>query len=141
MYGSCSYGLLWGSHTLYALKISDLAKFLPFKTKNLAIFFQNCLFWEFLTYDFQTWLWIFLSFGMELLWILTLSGEPIILCLVMREFHLVSQESLKSFFTGQALLCMFYHFISHPKEQCDIKWFYCKKNQNKYHMAINFRGS
>ena len=50
--------------------------------ENLVIFGQNWLFWEFLTYNFQTQLWIFLIFGMELLLILTLSGEPIILHLV-----------------------------------------------------------
>ena len=42
----------------------------------MAIFDQNCLFWEFLTYNFQTQLWIFLIFGMELLWTtLILSGN------------------------------------------------------------------
>ena len=50
--------------------------------KILPFFGQNWLFWEFLTSNFQTQTWIFLIFGMEILWILTLSGEPIILCLV-----------------------------------------------------------
>ena len=50
--------------------------------KIWPFFGQNWQFWEFLTYNFQMTLWIFLIFGMELLWILTLSGEPIILCLV-----------------------------------------------------------
>ena len=63
---------------LYLLENSDMARFGPFK----AIFGQNWQFWKFLTYNFQTQLWIFLIFGMELLWILTLFGEPIILCLV-----------------------------------------------------------
>ena len=40
---------------------SDMAKFGPFK----AIFGQNWQFLEFLTYNFQTQLWIFLIFGME----------------------------------------------------------------------------
>ena len=145
-YGSCSYGLLWENHTLYAGKIliwrnlvhlrpffgqnwqfwefltynfqtllwiflifgmevvlmvffekiisislenSDMAKFCPFKTKIWPFFGQNWLFWEFFTYNFQTLLWIFLIFGMELLWILTLSGEPIILCLVMQLPHIL----------------------------------------------------
>ena len=57
-------------------------KILAIQDENLAIFGQNWLFWEFFTYNFQTQLWIFLIFGIELLWILTLSGEPIILCLV-----------------------------------------------------------
>ena len=57
------------------LESSDLAKFWPFKTKICAFFGQNWLFWEFLTYNFPTQLWIFLIFGMELLWILTLSGN------------------------------------------------------------------
>ena len=64
------------------LENSDLAKLWPFKTDIWLFFGKNWLFWEFLTYSFQTQLWIFLIFGMELLWILTLSGEPIILCLV-----------------------------------------------------------
>ena len=59
-----------------------LAKLWPFKTKIWPFFGKNWLFWEFLWYNFQTQLWIFLIFCMELLWILTLSGEPIILCLV-----------------------------------------------------------
>ena len=68
--------------------------FLPYtpyrlKTKIWPFFGQNWLFWEFLTYNFQTQLWIFLIFGMELLWILTLSGEPIILCLVGMETTLM----------------------------------------------------
>ena len=71
------------------LEISDLARFWPFKTKIWPFFCKNWLYWEFLTYNFQTQLWIFLVFGMELLWILTLSGEPIILFLVGIETTLV----------------------------------------------------
>ena len=37
--------------------------------QNLAIFCQNWQFWEFLTYNFQTPLWIFLIFGMEVVFI------------------------------------------------------------------------
>ena len=44
---------------------SDMAKFWPFKTKIWPFFGQNWQFWEFLTYNFQTPLWIFLIFGME----------------------------------------------------------------------------
>ena len=69
------------------LENSDLAKLWPFKTKIWPFFGKNWLFWEFLTYDFQTQLWIILIFGMELLWISTLSGEPIILCLVGSKIH------------------------------------------------------
>ena len=68
------------------LENSDLAKLWPYKTKIWPFFGKNWLFWEFLTYNFQTQLWIFLIFVMELLWILTLSGEPIILCLVLIAF-------------------------------------------------------
>ena len=81
-YGSCSDGSLSENHTLYAGKIliwRNLVHLRPF-------FGQNWLFLEFLTYNFQTQTWIFLIFGMELLWIMTLSGEPIILCLVIGAF-------------------------------------------------------
>ena len=81
-YGSCSYNLLWGSLTLNALKISDFVRNFGHLSQKVGHFCQNCLFWVFLTYNFQTQPWIFLIFGMELLWILTLSGEQIILCLV-----------------------------------------------------------
>ena len=57
-------------------------KNLAFCGQNLAIFWPKLTVLEFLTYNFQTQLWILLIFGIELLWILTLSGEPIILCLV-----------------------------------------------------------
>ena len=76
---------LWSSlrkSNSICLENSDLAKLRPFKTKIWPFFGKNWLFWEFLTYNFQTQLWIFLIFGMELLWISTLSGELIILCLV-----------------------------------------------------------
>ena len=83
LYGSCSYGLLWGNHTLYSWKIlfcwnfghlrRKFGHFLP-KLTNLRV----------LTYNFQTQLWVFLTFGMEFLWILALSWEPIILYLVVR---------------------------------------------------------
>ena len=46
---------------LYMLENSDMAKFVLFK----AIFGQNWQFWEFFTYNFQTPLWIFLIFGIE----------------------------------------------------------------------------
>ena len=52
---------------------SDMVKFGPLK----AIFGQNWLFWEFLTYNFQTPLWIFLIFGMEV--VLMVFFEKIIL--------------------------------------------------------------
>ena len=71
------------------LENSDLVNLWPFKTKIWPFFGKNWLFWEFLTYNFQTQIWIFLIFGMELLWILTLSGEPIILCLVGMEVVLM----------------------------------------------------
>ena len=54
-YGRCSYGHLWENHTLYAGKIliwRNLVHIRPF-------FGQNWQFWEFLTYNFQTQLWIF----------------------------------------------------------------------------------
>ena len=66
----------------YTLENSDMAKFWPFKTKIWPFFGQNWLFWEFFTHNFQAQIWIFLILGMDLLWILTLSGEPITLCLV-----------------------------------------------------------
>ena len=44
---------------------SYMAKFWPFKTKFWPFFGQNWQFWEFLTYNFQTQLWIFLIFGMN----------------------------------------------------------------------------
>ena len=66
-----------------------MAKFWPFKTKFWPFFGQYWQFWEFLAYNFQTPQWIFLIFGMELLWILTLSGEPIILCLVIYYYHFI----------------------------------------------------
>ena len=44
---------------------SDMKEFLPFKTKIWPFFGENWQFWEFLTYNFQTPLWIFLIFGME----------------------------------------------------------------------------
>ena len=50
-----------------------MAKFGPFK----AIFGQNWQFWEFLTYNFQTRLWIFLIYGMEV--VLVVFFEEIIL--------------------------------------------------------------
>ena len=71
----------------------------------MAIFGKNWLFWEFLTYNFQTQLWIFLIFGIELLWILTLSGEPIILCLVLTLFI---------FFTNRWMNLKFWHQIFWP---------------------------
>ena len=37
--------------------------------QSLAIFGQNWQFWEVLTYNFQTPLWIFLIFGMEVVFI------------------------------------------------------------------------
>ena len=76
------------------LENSDLAKLWPFKTKIWPFFGKNWLFWEFLTYNFQTQLWIFLIFGTELLWISTLSGEPIILCLVLENWCWQSRKSL-----------------------------------------------
>ena len=54
-------------------KNSDMAKFGPFK----AIFGQNWQFWEFFTFNFQTPLWIFLIFGMEV--VLMVFFEKIIL--------------------------------------------------------------
>ena len=57
---------------------------------KMAIFLVKIdCFESFFTYNFQTQLWIFLIFGMEILWILFLSGEPIILCLVGIETILV----------------------------------------------------
>ena len=47
-----------------------------------AIFWPKLTVLRVLTYNFHTQLWIFLIFDMELLWIFTLSGEPIIPCLV-----------------------------------------------------------
>ena len=63
-YRSCSYGALWGNHTLYAWKIRIWQNF-GHKTKVWPFFGQNWLFWEFLTYNFQMPLWIFLIFGMK----------------------------------------------------------------------------
>ena len=140
-YGSCSYGLLWKNHTLYARKIligrifcHGIAEFCPFKAnfrvlgvwlpnatmnipnfsyescsygflsenhtlyagkililRNLAhlrpIFSQNWLFWEFLTYNYQTLLWIFLIFGMEVA--LTVLFEKIILYMLGNQSYYV----------------------------------------------------
>ena len=72
---------------------SDMAKFWPYKRKIWPVFGQNWLFWEFLTYNFQIPLWIFLIFGMELLWTLTLFGEPIILCLVISGLSALCQKT------------------------------------------------
>ena len=72
-YGNCCYGLLWENHTLYAGKIliwRNLVLLRPF-------FGQNWQFWEFLTYNFQNPLWIFLFFGMEV--VLMVLFEKIIL--------------------------------------------------------------
>ena len=44
---------------------SDMVECWPFKTKIWPFFCQNWQFWEFFTYNFQTPLWIFLIFGME----------------------------------------------------------------------------
>ena len=44
---------------------SDMAKFWPFKTRILATLCQNWQFWKLLASSFQTPLWIFLIFGME----------------------------------------------------------------------------
>ena len=86
---------LWSSfrksHSI-CWKNSDIAKFGP----------KNWLFWEFLTYNFSTQLRIFLIFGMELHWILTLSGEPIILCLVgMETTHVVFFEKIIVYMPGK----------------------------------------
>ena len=77
--------LIYGMEVVLVVYFEEIILYMPgkfwfgeilaIKDENLAIFGQNWLFWEFLTYNF-------LIFGMELLWILTLSGEPIILCLV-----------------------------------------------------------
>ena len=42
-----------------------MAEFGPFK----AIFGQNWQFWEFLSYNFQTRLWIFLIYGMDVVFV------------------------------------------------------------------------
>ena len=47
------------------LENSDLAKFWPLKTKIWPVFGQDWLLWEFFTYNFQTQLWILLSFGIK----------------------------------------------------------------------------
>ena len=54
-----------------------MANFCHFKTKSWPFFDQNWQFWEFLTYNFQTPLWIFLIFGIGI--VLMLSLEKIIL--------------------------------------------------------------
>ena len=51
------------------LENSDMASFWPFKAKIWPFSGQNWLFWEFLADNFQTRLWIFHIFGMELVWI------------------------------------------------------------------------
>ena len=56
---------LWKSYSI-CRENSDMAEFWPFKTKIWPFFGENWLFWEFLTYNFQTQLWIFLVFGMEI---------------------------------------------------------------------------
>ena len=75
--GNCSYGLLWKKTYSICRENSDMAKFWPFKTKIRPFFGQNWQFWEFLTFNFQTRLWIFLMFGMEV--VLMVLFEKIIL--------------------------------------------------------------
>ena len=77
-YGNYPCGFLWENHSVYAEKNSEMAKIWPFVAKIWPFFGQNWLFWVFWPI---TQLWIFLIFGLELLWISTLSGKPIILCL------------------------------------------------------------
>ena len=64
-YGSCSYGLLWKNHTLYAMKILVWQNFADFNTKIWPFSAKNWQFWEFLTCNIQTLLWIWLMFGTE----------------------------------------------------------------------------
>ena len=124
------------------LENSDLEKFWPFKTKIWPFFGQNWLFWEFLTYNFQTQLWIFLIFGMELLWILTLSGEPITLCLVghnSQTLHWIfmklgtklhlgeAKKNVPSGFLKNSRLAVFGHFW--PKNQV-FELFFQNAHQN-----------
>ena len=59
-YGSCSCGLR-KSYSM-CLENSNLVKLWPFKMKIWQFFGKKLLFWEFLTYNFQTQLWIFLIF-------------------------------------------------------------------------------
>ena len=103
-YGSCSDGPLSEIYTLCSGKNSDMAKFCPFRTKIVPFFGQNWLFWEFLTYNFQTQLWIFLIFGMELFGILTLSWEPIILCLA--TFHFILSCKIWFAMTWYRSICL-----------------------------------
>ena len=92
-HGSCSYGFLWENHTLYAWKILILRNFGHFLAKLTVLRVFDL-------YNFQTQLWIFLIFGMELLWILTLSGEPIILCLVLKLLDFAETCTIPNFLTS-----------------------------------------
>ena len=130
---------LWSSlrksYSIY-LENSDLAKLWPFKTKIWPFFGKNWLFWEFLTYSFQTQLWIFLIFGMELLWILTLFGEPIILCLVAYKFTLVRAyvrtcvRVFRSYSRDRSIFFLFYflHEVVSSYDLDDHQNFFCSKN-------------
>ena len=59
-YGSCSYGPLWENHTLYAGKILIWRNFGNLRPKFGHFLGKKWLFWDFLTHNFQTQLWIFL---------------------------------------------------------------------------------
>ena len=59
-YGIFSYGLLWENHSLYAGKILIWQNF-----DHLSHFWQKLTVLRVLAYNFQTPLWILLSFGME----------------------------------------------------------------------------
>ena len=71
-YGIFSYGLLWENHTLYAGKIMIWRNF-----DHLSHFWPKLTVLRVLAYNFQTPLWILLSFGMEV--VLLVFFEKIIL--------------------------------------------------------------
>ena len=76
-YGNYPCGLLWENHTLYAEKILIWRNFGHLRPKFGHFLAKNWQYWEFLTYNFQTPLWIFLIFSMKI--VLMVLFEKIIL--------------------------------------------------------------
>ena len=64
-YGSCSYGSFLENHTLHARK-TLIWQFFCNSCQNLA-FLPKFTVWEFLAYNFQTPLWMYLAFCMEVI--------------------------------------------------------------------------
>ena len=64
-YGSCSYGVLWKNHTLYAGKILVWRNFGHFKAKIWTFCAKIAIFVCFWSVIFIMLLWILLIFGME----------------------------------------------------------------------------